>query len=95
MLARFGAPIAAVRSARRQHQRFHFPALIAIAAAAATLGGCMPATAPLAGADPADPSVKVARVGYHSTTAPYNSMRPSNPAPWGRDGGASRSPSDR
>jgi hypothetical protein len=95
MLARFGAPVAAVGSARRRHQRFRFPIVIAIAAMAATLGGCVPATTPLAGADPANPSIKVARVGYRSTIAPYSSPRPSTPAPWGTDGGASRSPSDR
>lgn len=42
----------------------------------------MPATVPLIGADPADPGVKVAQVGYRSTIAPYTSLRPTAPAPW-------------
>jgi hypothetical protein len=42
----------------------------------------MPATAPLAGTDPADPSAKIAQVGYRSTIAPYTSLRPSTPVPW-------------
>jgi hypothetical protein len=63
---------------------------------ATSLGGCMPATVSLAGADPADPSVKVARAGYRSTIAPYTPMRPSTPAPWGaRDSGTAPSRPDR
>jgi len=42
----------------------------------------MPATAPLASADPADPAARVARVGYRPTIAPYTSLRPATPAPW-------------
>jgi hypothetical protein len=53
--------------------------LVAIAVSAS---GCMQATAKLAGADPADPAAKVASVGYRSTIAPYQSLRPATPAPW-------------
>jgi len=51
-------------------------------AAALTLAACMPATVPLAGADPADPGAKVAGVGYRSTIEPYTSLRPTTPASW-------------
>jgi hypothetical protein len=50
-----------------------------LAAIALALSGCMPATTPMAGADPA---AKVARAGYRSTIAPYTSLRPATPAPW-------------
>lgn len=56
-------------------------ALLAIALAVVTLAGCMPQT-PLTGADPADPQARVAATGYRSTVAPYQSLRPSAPAPW-------------
>ncbi len=46
------------------------------------LSGCMPATTQVASADPADPAVKVAPVGYRSTIAPYTSLRPATPASW-------------
>jgi hypothetical protein len=92
MFARFGAQLAAVHSARRQRSRFHFKILAASAAMTASLGGCMPATVPLVGADPAEPSVKVARVGYGSTIAPYTPMRPSTPAGWGDSGTAPSRP---
>ena len=82
MLAHFGAKIAAVSTvaARLFDTRYRIPA--AVAAAALTLGGCLPTTAPLIGADPADPGAKVAGVGYRSTIAPYSSLRPAAPAPW-------------
>jgi hypothetical protein len=82
MLAQFGANIAAVRSAaaRLFETRFRVPA--AIAAAALTLGGCLPTTVPLEGADPADAGAKVAGVGYRSTIAPYTSLRPTTPSSW-------------
>jgi hypothetical protein len=79
MITLFGARSAAVRSARGRQLAFNWPVL---AATALTLYGCMPASAPLAGADPAAPAAKVARVGYRSTIAPYTSLRPAPPAPW-------------
>ena len=74
-----GAKFAAACSACGRHFRFHWPIMAAMTLA---LSGCMPATMGLASADPADPAAKVARVGYRSTIAPYNSMRPATPAPW-------------
>ena len=80
MLAQFGANFAAVHSVVRKSNRHRYGILFAGAAVA--LGGCMPATVPLVGADPADPAVKVAGVGYRSTIAPYTSLRPTAPGPW-------------
>jgi hypothetical protein len=79
MLTLSGAKSAAASAARGRHFRFHLPLLAAIALA---LSGCMPAATQLAGADPADPAAKVARVGYRSTIAPYTSLRPATPGPW-------------
>jgi hypothetical protein len=82
MLAQFGAILAAVRSVARElfEARFRVPA--AMVAAAFVLGGCLPTTAPLAGADPADPRARVAGVGYRSTIAPYSGLRPTTPSSW-------------
>ena len=83
MLAQFGANFAAVHSVVRHFNRCRSGILFAgVAVAAVTLGGCVPATVPLVGADPADPAVRVAGVGYRSTIAPYTSLRPTAPAPW-------------
>jgi hypothetical protein len=79
MMTLFGASFAAASPARGDCSRFNWPIL---AATAIAWSGCMPATAPLAGADPADPAARVARVGYRSTIAPYESLRPVTPAPW-------------
>ena len=79
MLTLSGAKFAAAPAARGRHFRFNWPLLAAIAL---ILSGCMPATVPVAGADPADPAAKVARVGYRSTIAPYTSLRPATPGPW-------------
>jgi hypothetical protein len=82
MFALFGAKFAAVGSACGRHCKLNIGALAAIVVTAGLLSACMPATVPLAGADPADQSAKVARVGYRSTIAPYTSLRPSMPTPW-------------
>ena len=79
MLTLSGAKFAAASVARGRHFSLKWPLL---AATALMLSGCMPATVPVAGADPADPAAKVARVGYRSTIAPYTSLRPAAPAPW-------------
>ena len=79
MLTLSGAKFAAASAARGRHFRFNWPLL---AAATLALSGCMPATTSVAGADPADPAAKVARIGYRSTVAPYASLRPAAPAPW-------------
>ncbi|WP_456621706.1 MULTISPECIES: hypothetical protein [unclassified Bradyrhizobium] len=77
MLTLLGARSAAASAVRGRHFRFNWPLLAALA-----LSGCMPATAPQAGADPADPAARVAPVGYRSVIAPYTSLRPATPAPW-------------
>ncbi len=82
MLAQLGAIFAAVHSEGEAIFAIRFRTLAGMVATALTLGGCLPATAPLVGADPADPGVKVAGVGYRSTVAPYTSLRPTAPGPW-------------
>ena len=79
MLTLLGARSAAASVACGGHYRFHRPLLAVIALA---LSGCVPATTSVVTANPADPAAKVARVGYHSTVAPYASLRPSTPAAW-------------
>ena len=79
MLTLSGAKSAAASAARGRHFRFNWPLL---AFAALALSGCMPVTTEVASADPADPAMKVAPVGYRSTIAPYTSLRPATPAPW-------------
>jgi hypothetical protein len=85
MLTLCRAKFAAESSARERHSLLNWPCLAAVALA---LSGCMPATVPMASADPADPAAKVARAGYRSTTAPYTSLRPATPAPWRERNGA-------
>jgi len=82
MLAQLGVIFAAVYLAAETIFAVRFRTLAGMAALATMLGGCMPATVPLAGADPADPSAKVAGVGYSSTIAPYASLRPTAPSSW-------------
>jgi hypothetical protein len=82
MLAQLGVIFAAVRSVVEGLFNIRFRTFAGIAAAAVALEGCMPATVPLAGADPADPSARVAGVGYRSTIAPYTSLRPTAPSSW-------------
>jgi hypothetical protein len=79
MITLLGAKSAAASAARGGHLQFHWPLLAVITLA---LSGCMPATTQIATADPADPSARVARIGYGSTVAPYTSLRPAAPAPW-------------
>ena len=66
--------------ARRQRARMR--AAGATIALAIVLAGCNPATTQFAARDPADPATPVPAVGYRSTIAPYNSLRPAMPAPW-------------
>ena len=56
--------------------------LIVTTLIAVSLVGCMQAGGTLVGADPADPSARVAAVGYRSTVAPYTSLRPAPPQAW-------------
>ena len=80
MLTLSAAKSAAASAVRGRHVLFNWPLLAALALA---LSGCMPATTQVADADPADPAAKVAQVGYRSTIAPYTSLRPAPPTPWG------------
>jgi len=94
MFAQFGANFAAVCSACERHCRYHFWTGAALALAAASLAGCLPATVPVSGADPADPAAKVADVTYRPTIASYTSLRPTAAAPW-RDRNDNVAPSPR
>jgi hypothetical protein len=82
MLAQLGARLAAVSSVVERLYVIRFWTSAGVAVAALMLGGCMPTTVPLAGADPADPNARVAPVDYRSTVAPYSSLRPTAPASW-------------
>lgn len=82
MSAQIGATSAAVRSVVGRLFEIRFGAFAGLAFAAMTLGGCVLPTAPLVGADPADPGAKVAGVGYRSSIAPYVSLRPTTPSGW-------------
>ena len=82
MLAQLGAILAAVHSVVKTISGIRFRQLAGMAIAAVTLGGCLPATVPLVGADPANPRAEVAGVGYRSSIAPYTSLRPTAPSSW-------------
>jgi hypothetical protein len=82
MPTQFGAKSSAVCPARGKLFSQKTGVLALAFASAFALGGCMPVTVPLAGADPADPYVKVADVRYRSTVAPYTRLRPVAPAGW-------------
>jgi hypothetical protein len=82
MLAQLGAILAAVHSVAEKTFGIRFRTLAGMVITALALGGCMPATMPLASADPADPGAKVPGVGYRSTIAPYTSLRPTAPSSW-------------
>jgi hypothetical protein len=89
MFAQFLAKRTAVGASASGFDRANFCIWAAIALAAASLGGCLPTTPALVGADPADPGANVAPTTYRSTTAPYTAMRPNAPSGWnGRNGGA-------
>jgi hypothetical protein len=82
MLVQLRAILTAIRSVVERLNGDRFCLLTGMAVAALTLGGCLPTTVPLAAADPADPSVRVAGVRYRSTVAPYTSLRPATPSSW-------------
>lgn len=46
------------------------------------VAGCAAPSAPFAGPDPSDPSVRVRAVGYRSVLAGYRSQRPAEPGDW-------------
>jgi hypothetical protein len=82
MLTQLMAIPVAIHSLVETTFTIRFRILAGMAAIAVTLGGCLPTTVPLAGADPADPGAKVSGVGYRSTIAPYASLRPTAPSSW-------------
>ncbi|WP_247386316.1 MULTISPECIES: hypothetical protein [unclassified Bradyrhizobium] len=82
MSAQFGARFAAVGTAGGRPFRKNLVLRGVVLAATVAAAGCTPTTTRLAGADPADPSARVAGVGYRSTVAPYTGLRPSTPTPW-------------
>lgn len=82
MLAQFGAKRGAVQTVARGFNHRTIRVLAGVALAALGLGGCLQTAPPLVGADPADPSAKVAGAGHRSTTAPYTRMRPTAPTSW-------------
>jgi len=47
-----------------------------------TTGCAAPPPAPLAGPDPADPSLRVPPAAYRSVTGSYRSQRPAEPRAW-------------
>jgi hypothetical protein len=60
-----------------------FAVLVAGPTLALLLAACTDAPrSPVAGPDPSDPGARVPRVDYRSTTGPYKSQRPVDPAPW-------------
>jgi hypothetical protein len=81
MVAQLGARLAAVQSVVEKLSGIKSRIFAGLTAALA-LAGCVPATVPLVGADPADHGAKVAGVGYRSTIAPYSSLRPAVPSSW-------------
>ncbi|OCK58248.1 hypothetical protein [Bradyrhizobium sp. LMTR 3] len=82
MSAQSHAWFVAIGSADGRHAIFKSAVRGAVIAIAIVVAGCTPVTTRVVSADPADPTVRVARVGYRSTIAPYTSLRPSTPAPW-------------
>lgn len=82
MQAQLGAVRAAVHSVAEAPFFIRSRNLAGLAAMALTLAACMPATVPLAGMDPADPTARVAGAHYRSTVAPYSSLRPGTPSSW-------------
>ena len=74
MFMRVGTMCAAVHSAAIEFYRNKCSALAGLAFVA-VLTGCGQTAPPPRADDPADPTAKVAGVGYWPTTAPYTSMR--------------------
>jgi hypothetical protein len=83
MLAQLRAILAAVRSVVvGKTLGVKLPVIASMAIVAVSLVGCIPTGGTLVGPDPADPSARVAAVGYRSTVAPYTSLRPTTPQAW-------------
>lgn len=82
MSTQLGAVLAAVQSVVVRLIGNKFRTIAGMTATALALGGCVQTAVPLAGADPADPNVRVAGVSYRSGIAPYTRMRPTAPSGW-------------
>lgn len=81
MFVSFGAARSGTRQISRQYCLR--PLLLAFVVLAVTgLSGCMEATVPFAGPDPANPGLKVRGISYRSTITPYTSLRPVGAAGW-------------
>ena len=83
MLAQMVANDAAASNAfsRMKSRRAIAKRAILIGLLCPLLAGCA-VTTPVKNPDPADPTAKVARVGYAPTTRPYVSLRPAAPVEW-------------
>jgi hypothetical protein len=69
----------------RHIANFRTPLIASAAIAAVALASACsidPPPGPVAGRDPSDPRARVPAVSYRSTVAPYESLRPVEPAPW-------------
>ncbi|PDT74804.1 hypothetical protein [Bradyrhizobium sp. C9] len=83
MFSHLGARLGAVAARLGLRAQSILLSRIAAVVAAASLAGCMADGRPVAIAgDPANPSARTASVGYRSTIAPYESLRPATPLPW-------------
>ena len=83
MITQLGAIPAAVRSVVfGATSNVRFRTFAGLATVTVLLVGCIPTGGTLVGADPADPTSKVAAEGYRSTVAPYTSLRPTPPQGW-------------
>ena len=83
MLSHLGAKLAAVATRRGRRTQLYFLTRTAAVLAAALLAGCMSdGRQTVAAGHPAEPSARTAGVGYRSTIAPYDSLRPATPLPW-------------
>ena len=70
-------------SQRRFTKPFQWRACAVVLAGALTaVAGCAAPRLPVAGPDPADPSVRVRPLEYRSTLGPYRSQRPVEPGDW-------------
>lgn len=73
-------------AARRLRRAANIRAVLSAAAVAFAAALASACTAdppiPVAGADPSDPRARVPATSYRSTVAPYESLRPVEPAPW-------------
>jgi hypothetical protein len=58
--------------------------LAPIAGVCALLAGCSGASAPIAGAHPADPNAPTRPAAYRGVIGPYVSQRPGEPSEWRR-----------